>query len=241
MSDIKFDGEWVNVEGFVLKSQTTDFMLDHASRRTVQGGHRRALVHDFADGLTVNWANDYPGGVTINGNLTHTGNVLKTNVLRLGDKFRMSGVGDGHGNDDWLRLFNVDNTNYYGGLAAGRLWTSSGALSGSDLEMKRDVTPLPTTLDKLMHLRGVEFSWKHEHEPGPSGRQIGLIAQEVESQFPELVGVGPNGLKGIKYDGFTAVMIEAMKQQQTLIDSLRQELDALRHTLGLAGAAATAS
>ena len=49
MSDIKFDGEWVNVEGFVLKSQTTDFMLDHASRRTVQGGHRRALVHDFAD------------------------------------------------------------------------------------------------------------------------------------------------------------------------------------------------
>lgn len=229
MSDIKFEGEWVNVEGFVLKSGTADFMLDNPSRRGNPAGLRRALVHDFADGLTINWASDYPGGVTINGNVNHVNGVLKTNVVRLGDKFRLSGVGDGHANDDWLRLFNVDNTNYYGGLAAGRLWSTSGTLSGSDIELKTEVAPLSTTLDKLMSLRGVEFRWKHESEQ--AGREIGLIAQEVEPVFPELVDVGPNGLKGIKYDGFTAVMIEAMKQQQAQIASLQDELRSLRQSL----------
>ena len=73
MSDIKFDGNTVVVEGTFLKSQTTDLMLDAPSRRKVSGGNRRALVHDFNDGLTVNWANDYPGGVTINSTLQING------------------------------------------------------------------------------------------------------------------------------------------------------------------------
>jgi len=74
MSDIKFDGNSVVVEGTFLKSQTTDLMLDAPSRRKVSGGNRRALVHDFDDGLTVNWANDYPAGVTINSTKQINGN-----------------------------------------------------------------------------------------------------------------------------------------------------------------------
>ena len=57
----------------------------------------------------------------VNGKLNVTDST-KTNILHLGEKFRLSGVGDRDGNDDWLRLFNKDNTGYYGGLAAGRLW-----------------------------------------------------------------------------------------------------------------------
>jgi hypothetical protein len=67
MSDIKFDGSQVIVEGTVLKSQTLDVELDHPSRRKTAAGRRRGLVHDFEDGLTLNWAEDYPGGVTIRG------------------------------------------------------------------------------------------------------------------------------------------------------------------------------
>jgi hypothetical protein len=47
---------------------------------------------------------------------------LKTNTLTLGDKFRMSGVGDVQGNDDWLRLLDKDNKDYYGGMAIGKLY-----------------------------------------------------------------------------------------------------------------------
>lgn len=74
MSDIKFDGDSVVIEGTFLKSQATDLMLDAPSRRKVSSGYRRALVHDFDDGLTVNWANDYPAGVTINSTKQINGN-----------------------------------------------------------------------------------------------------------------------------------------------------------------------
>ena len=67
MSDIKFNGEEVIVEGNWLKARVLDLKMDHPSRRTNNAGERRALVHDFSDGLTINYASDYPGGVTING------------------------------------------------------------------------------------------------------------------------------------------------------------------------------
>ncbi|HMB93883.1 MAG TPA: hypothetical protein VKP65_23740 [Rhodothermales bacterium] len=66
-SDIKLDEYYVIVEGRFLKAQIWDLMLDHPDRRKTNSPYRRALVHDFNDGLTVNWNNDYPGGITLNG------------------------------------------------------------------------------------------------------------------------------------------------------------------------------
>ena len=70
MSDIRFVGDNVHAEGSVLKVTCFDVELDNAGRRRSGGTHRRALVHDFTDGLTLNWDRDYPGGVTVNGVLT---------------------------------------------------------------------------------------------------------------------------------------------------------------------------
>jgi hypothetical protein len=78
-TDIKLDqqdGDWLIVEGRVLKATASDFMLDSPARR--RGGpspHRRALVHDSQDGLTLNFAGDYPGGVTVSGNMRVTGDL----------------------------------------------------------------------------------------------------------------------------------------------------------------------
>ncbi len=73
MSDIKFDGENVIVEGHWLKSRTWDIMLDASDRRLSQGGFRRALVHDPHDRLTINYNHDYPNGVQIEGQLVVDG------------------------------------------------------------------------------------------------------------------------------------------------------------------------
>lgn len=68
MADIIItDGNEVIVEAFSLKQEGADFKLDLQSRRRNNTPLRRALVHDFQDGLTINWANDYPGGITLNG------------------------------------------------------------------------------------------------------------------------------------------------------------------------------
>lgn len=86
MSDIRFVGEDVHVEGNVHRVTCFDVELDNAGRRRSNSGKRRALVHDFQDGLTLNWDRDYPGGVTINGevNLPHSATVATLNgtVLR---------------------------------------------------------------------------------------------------------------------------------------------------------------
>ena len=87
-TDIKLDqqgGNWVVVEGSVLKSTATDFMLDSPARRGAAGSpHRRALVHDYGDGLTLNYASDYPGGVKVAGDLTVTGDLTLGAGLPLG-------------------------------------------------------------------------------------------------------------------------------------------------------------
>ena len=78
-TDIKLDqgdGSWLLFEGSVLKTTAADFMLDSAGRRHPGGpAYRRALVHDFQDGLTINYNGDYRGGVTVVGNLAVTGDV----------------------------------------------------------------------------------------------------------------------------------------------------------------------
>jgi hypothetical protein len=70
-TDIKLDdgddGSWVTIDAHAVRIEGSDVLLDSAERRSAGGGrHRRALVHDGGDGLTINFGRDYPGGVTIN-------------------------------------------------------------------------------------------------------------------------------------------------------------------------------
>jgi len=142
------------------------------------------------------------GNIWLNGN-------TKTNVLQLGEKFRMSGVGDGAANDDWLRLFNKENNNYYGGFAAGRLWTNEGKLTGSDKRMKTDIEELNSKqiLEKVNKLKAYTYRLKHSKK---DTRKYGLIAQELQKEFPEMVEEGPNGLLAIDYDQVSALLLEAI-------------------------------
>ncbi|MBL8459239.1 MAG: tail fiber domain-containing protein [Zoogloea sp.] len=141
--------------------------------------------------------------------------VLKTDVLRLGNKWRMSAIGDAHGNDGWLRLFNVENTGYFGGFAADVMWCTKGSFSGSDLRLKKNIHGLENATAALRLLRGVRFDWRS------GGQAIGLIAQEVEAVLPEAVTDGPDGWKGINPTAVIALLVEAMKEQQLMIDALR--------------------
>lgn len=100
MSDIKFsDNETVVVECFTLKTTGPDIVLDNSGRRKNNTANRRAFVHDFNDGITVNWAEDYPGGITLNGpvavnKLTGTALTLKHWDLVLdNDSRRKSATG----------------------------------------------------------------------------------------------------------------------------------------------------
>jgi hypothetical protein len=151
--------------------------------------------------------------------------VVKVNVLQLGDKFRLSGVGDWGANDEWLRMSNPANTAYGGGFAAHKMWTNQGQYHQSDLRTKRHLQPLTSALADLCSLRGLRYEWA---DPAAgAGPSFGLIAQEVEAVFPEAVSTGPEGMKGVNYAMLVAPLIEAMKQQQAQIEDLAARLASL--------------
>ena len=157
--------------------------------------------------------------------ITESG-VVRINVLQLGAKWRLSGVGDHEANDDWLRLKNAGNTAYSGGFAAGKMWTVQGQYHQSDLRSKTDITTLASPLACIARLRGVRYRWKDG--PADAAPVVGLIAQEVEAVLPEAVTEGPDGLKGVNYAVLVAPLIEAVKQQQAQIAALAAQLAALR-------------
>jgi hypothetical protein len=75
-------------------------------------------------------------------------------------------------------------------------------------------------------LNGYEFDWIpmvgiHENE----GHDIGVIAQEVEKVFPEIVTTRDNGYKAVKYEKLTAVLIEAIKELSNEVKELKKQIN----------------
>ena len=58
---------------------------------------------------------------------------------------------------------------------------------------------------------------------------MGFIAQEVEEVLPEVVFTNPSdGYKGVNYAEITAVLVEAVKEQQQIINTQQKEIEALK-------------
>lgn len=95
----------------------------------------------------------------------------------------------------------------------------------SDINLKKDINVIPNALDKILQLKGVEFSWKKDNR-----RNIGLIAQDVEKVFPELVHTDQTtNLKSLEYGNLVAPLIEAVKEQQKQIEALKTEIENLKN------------
>ncbi len=102
-------------------------------------------------------------------------------------------------------------------------------LPSSDLNLKENVTPIKNALDKVQKLNGVEFDFKSEDDYGYLEKhQIGLIAQDVQKVIPEIVAKKENGNLGVSYQHLTALLIEAVKEQQDQINELRKEIKELK-------------
>ena len=99
------------------------------------------------------------------------------------------------------------------------------AFYSSDGRLKENIVPLTGALDKVKELRGVSFDWKelnekekttiHSHE----GHDIGVIAQEIQAQYPELVTERENGYLAVDYVKLTAVLLQAIKELDAKVEA----------------------
>ena len=100
-------------------------------------------------------------------------------------------------------------------------------LNLSDGRYKQRVMPILNAVERVERLQGVTFDWSPEARPDlafPEGRQLGLLAQEVESVFPEAVTTAGDGTKSVAYSTLIPVLIQAIKEQQQQIDALKEAL-----------------
>jgi hypothetical protein len=117
-------------------------------------------------------------------------------------------------------------------VASGNIYASAG-LTFSDRRYKKHISGLQNALQQVRKLSGVTYFWKVDEFPDNNfseRKQIGLIAQEVEEVYPELVNTLPNGYKTVNYEAIVPILIEAIKEQQTLIEKLTAELTAEKST-----------
>ncbi|MGV3602552.1 MAG: tail fiber domain-containing protein [Dyadobacter fermentans] len=110
----------------------------------------------------------------------------------------------------------------------------------SDKRLKTDFKNLSGSLAKLSHLQGYSYRWLDTTRT--QTLQTGLIAQEVEKLFPELVNTDDKGYKSMNYNGLIPHLIEAVKElkgQTAEMAELRQELNELKMLTGQKGANGT--
>ncbi len=93
----------------------------------------------------------------------------------------------------------------------------------SDARYKTNVQIIANPLDSIRRLRGVTFNWIPEFNN--SANQIGFIAQEVEQVLPELVHTDKEGFKSVAYSDAVPVLVEAVKEQQTQIETQNQKIE----------------
>jgi hypothetical protein len=95
---------------------------------------------------------------------------------------------------------------------------ADGFNCASDARLKKDVVALEGALDKIDSIRGVHYHWIDASQP--QSRQVGVIAQEIQAAYPELVMEGGNGFLSVDYPKLTAVLIQSVKELKAMVLAL---------------------
>jgi hypothetical protein len=109
--------------------------------------------------------------------------------------------------------------------------TLTGVLTqSSDRRLKRNFSPLSESLSKLTSLQGYHYFWKDTLKDQTT--QTGLIAQEVETLFPELVKTDDKGFKAVNYIGLVPHLIEAVKELEQANEVLKKQNQRMETEVG---------
>jgi hypothetical protein len=168
-------------------------------------------------GSTVDWTIDQYGTLASNARLRIFSGITETNGIAI---LENGNVGIG---------INAPTTKLY---VNGDI-TANSIAGTSDLRFKTNVRSISSPLEKVKSLRGVYFNWDQKTFPDKNfsdKTELGFIAQEVEKVLPEVVSKDKTAeeYRSVKYDKVVALLVEAIKEQQKQIDSLKSQVKKLK-------------
>jgi len=169
-----------------------------------------------ASALTYNAATSTLSATTFSGNATNATNA--TNIT----------LADESSDTTCFPIFATDATGNQAPKTDASALTynaSTGQLTAvdlnatSDINLKKDIEVITDATDLIKKLNGVRFTWKVNDR-----KSLGVIAQEVEELFPELISERTDtGTKSVNYNGLVGVLIEAVKELSTRVEELEKK------------------
>lgn len=199
-------------KGLSVGMDAPSVSVDAAGDVAARGG-RVFFARDDAAG--VHSFIDYSGGrFTFRSGESETPGGPPTGDIRAKDGYLSGGLGVGSPNPGGYAL-------YVGGDAY-----ATGLWQGSDARLKKDVVPLGLVSGKVATMKPVTFRYRDDI-PGrrfPDRPQIGVMAQDVEKSFPELVTTDKDGYKAVAYDKLSVILLKAVSEQAARIDALEKRI-----------------
>ena len=178
----------------------------------VDAWHTGIRQHDDGDAEMRIWARNSNGRIHI-----ATGyDGEPASIGRPNDGFVVNannvGIGDFSGDDPSQKLH-----------VKGNILATGNVTAYSDEKLKDDIQVIENAVEKVKQLRGVTFT---RNDLEDQKRHTGVIAQEVEKVLPEVVGYDEDrDTKTVAYGNMVGLLIEAIKEQQELLNKLTSRLD----------------
>ncbi len=186
-----------------------DFSVAMGRGTTASGDYSTAMGSNTT-------ASDY--GSTVIGQYNFSGSSVTNNATSFSTSNTAFVIGNGvdssNKSDAFKVMFNGDTT------VSNDLTVSGDVVISSDARLKSNIVSLGSTLSKLLQIDGKSYEMKGK-------QKIGVLAQEIKEVFPELVSEDDNEMLAVNYQGLVPVLINALKEQQSEIDELKEMVQKL--------------
>ena len=100
------------------------------------------------------------------------------------------------------------------------------AFGSSDERLKDNITYIHRPIDKINRIGGYKFTWNDKQDTY-LGKDVGVLAQEIESVLPEIVTTRASGYKAVKYEKIVPLLIEGIKELDKKIKDIEKNCDCL--------------
>ena len=191
-----------NIDGDSLVDYNTYF---------IQSGNKRGFLFKTGDGAV---------------NMHITGNGVWTKAIHCGQNTNGTALIDAFGGLAYFGCNTAANgmsINSSGNAAFVGSITATGDITAfSDINLKANLKPLQNTLKNIDKITGYQYTRTDLEDK--SKVHIGLIAQEVEVYYPELVKTDEKGIKSLNYMGFCAVLLQQNKELLKRIEKLERKI-----------------
>ena len=189
------------------------------------------------------WGGDFSGGQKggTSSGVASTAWGLETNATgvaatawglnTVADQSYMTAIGKYNTTGNTNALFVVGNgsdiglrNDAFAVMSTGDVYAGGAIVHSSDRRLKTNITPVENALQKIKAINGVNYNWIDPNKD--QSLQMGVIAQEVQAVMPELINERNDGYLSVNYSGMNGVLIEAIKEQQVIIEHQQKSLDA---------------